>query len=148
MSEGALPSHSLQHPLIDRETDERKTYSDTRVPQEQSSQDQAVPTAVARGVRGAPEGEEAKGLTHEDVGRHKELDAQQMAMPGEGRVAEAVDEKPGATGSEESFTSDLERKKAEQAPAREAIKEEREKNVDVGGILGQRGAPVNPEWAK
>jgi hypothetical protein len=36
------------------------------------------------------------------------------------------------------------RKKAEQAPYREAVKEGREQNVDVGGILGQRGGPANP----
>ena len=37
-----------------------------------------------------------------------------------------------------------ERKKAEQAPAREAVKEERKENVDVAGVLGQRGGPANP----
>lgn len=36
------------------------------------------------------------------------------------------------------------RKKAEQAPAREAIQNERQKGVDVGGVLGQRGGPANP----
>lgn len=40
------------------------------------------------------------------------------------------------------------RKKAEQAPAREAIKEERKKEFDVGGVLGQRGGVVNPDSAK
>lgn len=36
------------------------------------------------------------------------------------------------------------RKKAEQAPLREAVKEERQHNVDVGGVLGQTGGPANP----
>ena len=36
------------------------------------------------------------------------------------------------------------RKKAEQTPLREAIEQQREKNVDVGGVLGQRGGPANP----
>lgn len=63
-------------------------------------------------MHGAPAGEEAKSLTNEDVGRHKELDGEQMAAPGEGRVAEAVrkgGEGMGGGGSEPSFTSDLDR---------------------------------------
>jgi len=99
-------------------------------------------------VRGAPPGEEAKGETEETVGRHNEMDGQQMRASGEGQVADVVDKKPGASGEQESFTSDLDRKKAEQAPAREAIKEQRAKEVDVGGVLGQRGAPVMPDYTK
>ena len=38
----------------------------------------------------------------------------------------------------------MSRKKAEQAPAREAIEAEKQKEVDVGGVLGQRGGPANP----
>lgn len=67
-----------------------------------------------------------------------------MRAPGEGDVRDIVDRKPGATGSEASLTSDLDRKKAEQAPAREAIKEERKKEVDVAGILANRGGPATP----
>lgn len=78
------------------------------------------------------------------MGRHNELDGQQMRASGEGQVANTVDKKPGASGAQESFTSDLDRKKAEQASAREEIKEQRAQNVDVGGILGQRGGPANP----
>jgi len=119
--------------------------SDHRGPQDKGpSFDEATPTSVAYGVRGAGPGEEAVGKTHEQVGRNQELDAQQMAAPGEGRIASAVDEKPGATGVQPGFESDLDRKKAEQAPAREHIKEERKKDVDVGGVLGQRGGPANP----
>ena len=36
------------------------------------------------------------------------------------------------------------RKKAEQAPAREAMKQQREKNVDVGDTLEQQGGPASP----
>lgn len=83
---------------------------DQRIPQQQSSSiDDATPNAMGRGIHGAGPGEEAQGKTHEDVGRHKELDGQQMAMPGEGRVREAVEQKPGAAGQQEDFLSDLDR---------------------------------------
>lgn len=114
------------------------------MPQQQSSSDEATPTSVARGVRGAPPGEEAAGGTHESQGRNNELDADQMAAPGEGEIASAVDRSAGAGGSEQGMESDLDRKKAEQAPARQAEKEKKEGEFDVGGILGQRGGPANP----
>ncbi|KAK5132776.1 hypothetical protein LTR08_008661 [Meristemomyces frigidus] len=119
---------------------------DKRLPQKQANDDEATPTSVARGVRGAPPGEEAPGHTHEEMGRNKELDADQMAAPGEGKIADAVteDEKSGAGGKEQNFASDLDRKKAEQAPAREKVQAEEKKEFDVGGILGQRGGPANP----
>jgi hypothetical protein len=63
-------------------------------------------------VRGAPAGEEAKGLTEEDVGRHKELDGAQMAAPGEGYVADRVrqgGEGQGGGGAEPDLASDLDR---------------------------------------
>lgn len=106
--------------------------------------DEATPSSLGQGVHGAPPGEEAKGKTDEDVGRSNELDGAQMAAPGEGDVADIVDRKPGATGGEESLTTDLDRKKAEQAPAREAAKAERKEKVDVAGILAQRSAPADP----
>lgn len=67
-----------------------------------------------------------------------------MAAPGEGKIADAVDRKPGATGGQPGLESDMDRKKAEQAPLREEKKAERQEEVDVGGILGQRGGPANP----
>lgn len=75
---------------------------------------------MGRGIRGAGAGEEARGLSDEDVGRHNELDAQQMAAPGEGDIADAISgrRRQGATGEQEDFASDLDRKKAEQAPYR------------------------------
>ncbi|KAL1651335.1 hypothetical protein SLS58_000674 [Diplodia intermedia] len=121
---------------------------DQRIPTKQTaSADEATASSLGRGVRapGRP-GEEAKGLGEEDVGRHNELDAQQMAAPGEGRVAAAVESqgKTGSGGTEPGLETDLDRKKAEQAPMREAIKEERQHKVDVGGVLGQTGGPANP----
>lgn len=103
-----------------------------------------VPTSLGRGVHGAPPGEEAKGLTAEDVGAHNELDGEQMRASGEGDVAAAVDAKRGATGAQPDLASDLDRKKAQQAPMREHVKEQRAQEVDVGGVLGQRGGPANP----
>ena len=119
--------------------------SDKRVPQEQNTSiNDATPTPVAYGVRGAPPGEEAKGFTQEEYGRHTELDAEQMAAPGEGKINAAVQEKPGASGKQPGLESDIEKKKAEQAPAREAIEAEKQQEVDVAGVLGQRGGPANP----
>ncbi|KAF2232313.1 hypothetical protein EV356DRAFT_256241 [Viridothelium virens] len=114
--------------------------------EEVAENDNAVPTSMARGVRGSGPGEESKGLSEEDVGRHRELDAEQMGAPGEGKVYEAIagEGLGGRTGGQEGFESDLDRKKAEQAPLREAVQQERQKNVDVGGVLGQRGGPANP----
>jgi hypothetical protein len=67
-----------------------------------------------------------------------------MAAPGEGKIHDAVMEKPGASGMQPGMETDLERKKREQAPAREAIEAEKQGKVDVAGVLGQRGGPANP----
>jgi hypothetical protein len=113
---------------------------------EASDQKAAQPqsTSLARGIHGAPAGEEAKGRSEEDVGRHNELDAEQMAAPGEGKVAHAVERKSGASGAQPGTESNLDRKKKEQAGAREANTEKRESEVDVAGVLGQRGGPADP----
>ncbi|KAF2281330.1 uncharacterized protein EI97DRAFT_429381 [Westerdykella ornata] len=121
-----------------------------RIPQTQSSPGEAQEWGLARGVRGAGPGEEAKGLTEEDVGRHRELDGEQMYMPGEGKVADAVAGRGGAGGQvggeQVDLAADLDRKKAEQAEAREAIKKQRAEEVEEGR-LGQRGGPAtNPKW--
>lgn len=82
------------------------------VPQQQS-QGEGKPSSLGQGIHGAPAGEESKGLTHEDVGRHNELDAAQMAAPGEGRVADAVSGRNGVnlggSGQEPDMASDLDR---------------------------------------
>ncbi|KAF9699790.1 hypothetical protein EKO04_002208 [Ascochyta lentis] len=123
---------------------------DQRIPQKQASDaagDRNAKFEEGAGVHGAPAGEEAKGLTHEDVGRHNELDGQQMAAPGEGKVAAAVAQGGkgmGGGGSEPDLASDLDRKKAEQAEAREAVKQDRAGGVAAGGAAGQTGGPANP----
>ena len=68
-------------------------------------------------------------------------EAEQMRAPGEGEVAAAQDRKHGF-GEQADLASDLDRKKVEQAPAREQIKEAREAAVDVGGALSERSGPA------
>ncbi|KAH7263575.1 hypothetical protein BKA59DRAFT_540985 [Fusarium tricinctum] len=70
-------------------------------------------------------------------------DAEQLATFSEGKVADAVKgtstrDKPRKDDIQiEDFSSDLERKKAEQAEAREDIKAQRKAGADVDGSLGQ-----------
>ncbi|GAP86401.1 hypothetical protein SAMD00023353_1800040 [Rosellinia necatrix] len=109
-----------------------------RFPGDQSSSVQeAVPSSLGWGVRGAPAGKERPGQTPEAAGRQSELDGEQMRAPAEGQVADAVDRKPGATGSQPDLASDLDRKKREQAEARNAIMEERRHGRTPDG--GPRG---------
>jgi len=68
-------------------------------------------------------------------------DAEQMAAPGEGEIAAAQDKKTGF-GEQKDLASDLDRKKAEQAGAREQVKDMRSSGTDVGGDLGQTGGPA------
>lgn len=124
--------------------------TDTRLPTKQASDASGLRNAKygqGKGIHGAPAGEEAKGLTNEDVGRHKELDGEQMAAPGEGRVAEAVrkgGEGMGGGGSQPDLASELDRKKAEQKDAREAIDQSKGEARRAGGVAGQTGGPANP----
>ncbi|TKA62712.1 hypothetical protein B0A55_10637 [Friedmanniomyces simplex] len=120
--------------------------TDQRIPQQQSSSiDDATPSSMARGIRGAPPGEEAKGLNDEDVGRSNELEADQMGTYGEDQIADSVKgTQSGSAGKEQDMASDLDRKKAEQAPKRESVQQEKAEGFDVGGVLGQRGGPANP----
>lgn len=75
-----------------------------------SSQPQeAIPSSLGHGVRGAPPGEEKFGRTNEQVGRHQELEGDKMRMLNEGDVADAVNRKPGASGSQPDLASDLDR---------------------------------------
>ncbi|KAK7540950.1 uncharacterized protein J3D65DRAFT_675134 [Phyllosticta citribraziliensis] len=105
-----------------------------------------IPTSLARGVHGTA-AEAGADKAASEVGAGQD-DAEQMAAPGEGAVADAVVDgqgKSGAAGAGGLGTEeDLGRKKAEQAPLREAVKQERKHDVDVGGVLGQRGGPANP----
>lgn len=99
---------------------------------------------MARGVRGAGAGEDPSTLTDQEKGVSADVDAQQMRAPGEGEVADAVQHPSGGGGSEPGMETDLDRKKAEQKEARERMKAEGRKEVDVGGVSGQRGGPANP----
>nr|OQO16752.1 hypothetical protein B0A51_15707 [Rachicladosporium sp. CCFEE 5018] len=120
------------------------TETRNSVPTTQSSSiDDATPSSLGYGIHGAPPGEEAKGETEESIGRNRELDADQMGAPGEGKVATSVDRKPGASGTQEGLESGLDRKKEEQRGAREEIESEKKEGLDVGGILGQRGGPAS-----
>ncbi|KAI8940283.1 hypothetical protein NX059_003984 [Plenodomus lindquistii] len=124
--------------------------TDTRLPTKQASDAAGLRNAKygeGAGIHGAPAGEEGKGLTSEDVGRHKELDGEQMAAPGEGKVAAAVrqgGEGMGGGGSQPDLVSDLDRKKEEQREAREAIDQSKEGAMKAGGAAGQTGGPANP----
>ncbi|OTB09719.1 hypothetical protein K445DRAFT_323699 [Daldinia sp. EC12] len=69
----------------------------------------AVPSSLGYGIHGAPAGEERYGRTQEQVGRSRELEGDQMRAPGEGDVANAVERKPGASGSQPDLASDLDR---------------------------------------
>lgn len=81
-----------------------------RLPGSQASGlEDAQPSALGAGVRGAPPGEERQGRSVEQTGRHRELEGEQMRAPGEGAVSAAVEGKPGATGAEPDLASDLDR---------------------------------------
>ncbi|KAI0803527.1 hypothetical protein GGR55DRAFT_396688 [Xylaria sp. FL0064] len=116
-----------------------------RLPESQASSTQdTVPSSLGRGVHGAPAGDERYGRTQEEAGRHRELEGEQMRAPGEGQVAGVVDRKPGASGSQPDLASDLDRKKNEQAQAREAIQEQRKYGeISEGG--GPRGVDTELE---
>lgn len=69
-----------------------------------------------------------------------------MRAPGEGEVFRKQMDKTGeGWGEQESLTSDLDRKKAEQAEKREAIKKERAEGGDVGGSMGRLGNESNAD---
>lgn len=101
------PSEKLQS-----HTTDDTPATDTRIPAKQATDAQGLANAKfeeGKGVHGAPAGEEAKGLTEEHVGRHKELDGEQMAAPGEGRVADAVRGASGGGGEQPDLAADLDR---------------------------------------
>lgn len=109
------------------------------------SSDEATPSAMGQGIRGSGPGEKASELTDQEQGRSQDVNAEQMGAPGEGKVASAVKgSSEGSGGSEPGLETDLDRKKAEQAPMREETKAQQNKDVDVGGVLGQRSAPADP----
>ncbi|KAI1377606.1 hypothetical protein F4677DRAFT_444197 [Hypoxylon crocopeplum] len=121
----ATSNPSEQHTSARHHAHGGRTTEDRVPPSQSSGLRDAVPSSLGYGVHGAPAGEERYGRTHEQVGRSRELEGDQMRAPGEGDVASVVDRKPGATGSQPDLASDIDRKKEEQAEKREAIKEER-----------------------
>ncbi|THV49040.1 hypothetical protein BGAL_0214g00090 [Botrytis galanthina] len=79
-------------------------------------------------------------LSSSKVGPQQEdLEGEQMRAAGEGDVMAAqLDKKNAGWGEEGSYTSDLDRQKAEQKEAREKIKSQREQGIDVDGGAGGR----------
>ena len=97
---------------------------------------------MGRGIRGAGAGEDASELTDQEAGRSQDVNAEQMEVPGEGKVASAVKGggKSGGGAGQPGLESDLDRKKSEQAPMRESMQEGGKKEVDVQGVLNSRGS--------
>ena len=94
---------------------------------------------MGRGIRGSGKGEDPNYLTDQEQGRSADVNAEQMETLGEGKVASAVKGgHEGGGGSEPGLETDLDRKKAEQAPMREAHEENQKGKVDVQGVLNQR----------
>lgn len=70
--------------------------------------------------------------------QNEDLEGEQMRAAGEGEVMNAqLDKKNAGWGEQDSLTSDLDRKKAEQAEARNEIKSERAQGLDVDGGNGR-----------
>lgn len=145
------PKEQAQGQLNKNAASNLENITDQRIPREQSSSiNDATASSLGYGVRGAPVGEEAKGFSQDQLDRSQELDAEQMAAPGERKVYEAVEGQGGKTGTggeQPGLETDLDRKKREQAGAREEIKQQRNSGVDVGGVLGQSSAPADDSYA-
>lgn len=107
------PGNPVNRDPAEQQAARHRGHGDTtavRIPDSQSSglQD-ATPSSLAYGMRGAGPGEEATGRTAEQMGRHQELEGEQMRAPGEGNVADVVHRKPGAGGAQPDLASDLDR---------------------------------------
>lgn len=73
--------------------------------------------------------------------QQEDLDGEQMRAPGEGEIMDAqFNKKNAGWGEEASFTSDLDRQKAEQQAKRDEIKARREAGESVDGGAGNRVA--------
>jgi len=146
------PREQAQGRLNKNAASNAENITDQRIPREQSSSiHDATASSLGYGVRGAPAGEEAKGYSQDQLDRSQELDAEQMAAPGERKVYEAVEGqrggKTGTGGEQPGLETDLDRKKREQAGLREEMKQARNYGVDVGGVLGQSSAPADDSYA-
>ncbi|KAL3417516.1 hypothetical protein PVAG01_10526 [Phlyctema vagabunda] len=117
-------------------------------PNDTVSSDKATPAMSVGSATAAGHGDHPKDNADDSnaskstskVGPQKEdLDGEQMAVYGEGKVMDAqLDKKNAGWGEEGSYTSDLDRQKAEQKGARDEIKEQREAGVNVDGGAGGR----------
>ncbi|KAI9744578.1 MAG: hypothetical protein M1818_002107 [Claussenomyces sp. TS43310] len=71
--------------------------------------------------------------------QNEDLEGEQMRASGEGEVMDAqFDKKNAGWGEQESLTSDLDRKRAEQDGARRKVKASRREGVNVDGGSGGR----------
>ncbi|MCJ1378371.1 hypothetical protein MMC17_001469 [Xylographa soralifera] len=105
------------------------------IPVPSTHDDGATPSSLGIGAR------DASGDKGENIGPGaSNLDGEQMRAPGEGDIYHQQFGKSGF-GEQDDLAGDLDRKKAEQAGAREEVKSERKEDVDVGGALGNRVGP-------
>jgi len=126
------PAEVHSHPAAGKAQDVRSgSHSDTS---------QAVPSSLGQGIHGAPP------ATSDPANDTSVTNAEEKMQPlAEDHIADAVEGvKPGSGGAQPGLESNLDRKKAEQAPLRDAMQDQRKQDIDVGGILGQRGGPANP----
>ncbi|KAJ0118697.1 hypothetical protein J7T55_012951 [Diaporthe amygdali] len=130
------------------------TQGNPSVPSERH-QDQGTFSSLGSGAQngsGPLDAKEARNTStsasgNEDRPQNPNVDAEQLATLSEGKVADAVQRKSGiqkAPGDSEvkydDYASDLDRKKAEQAAARDEVKEARKAGFDVDG--GSAGGNV------
>ena len=112
-------------------------------PNDVSPSSEATPSMSAGSATAAGHGQHPRDLGDDSnanmpntkLGLQKEdLDGEQMRAPGEGEVMDAqFDKKNAGWGEQGSFTSDLDRLKAEQKDAREEVKAARQRGADVDG---------------
>ncbi|KAK1751303.1 hypothetical protein QBC47DRAFT_417240 [Echria macrotheca] len=119
-----------------------------------ASRGSAVPSALGRGIHGT-DPSDYKSSGQKDAGPQNENeDAEQMAVPSEGKVADAVERKSGTQQQHgrgrgevdlQGTEADMERKKAQQSFAREEVKEARREGKDVDGGAGASGRQPRAE---
>ncbi|KAI9819619.1 MAG: hypothetical protein M1827_007069 [Pycnora praestabilis] len=116
-----------------------RSPNDVSIPRTQGGIEDATPSALGAGGHGEEDRPQREVGTTDS-----ELEGEQMRAPGEGEIMAMQGKKTGM-GEQKSLTSDLDRKKEEQAPERERIMGERKQGVDVDGALGDRGGPATVE---
>jgi len=98
--------------MADANTQSSSATVERRVPTEQtSSLDDATPSSLAQGVREATTGDRVVIMPNTDDQGQNELDADQMAPPGEGKVYDAVvGQSSGRSGEQPDLASDIDRR--------------------------------------